>query len=112
MWYTTQQENDMKMTLEERETNLSMSAGDRSVWNVFSDDPVMQRKLESVGAIPVRDAVNGEGKFYTLPANQITIRMQRKEMPDDKKAELASRMRKVAETYRNTKRIDLRIDVE
>jgi hypothetical protein len=34
----------------ERETHLNMVAGDRDIWHVYSDDPVMMARLERIGA--------------------------------------------------------------
>jgi len=83
----------MNLTQQEQETNLSMSADDRGTWHVYSDDPVMQRRIESVGAKLVRTAADGVGKHYELPANQITIRKAIKPMSDARKAELGTRLR-------------------
>ena len=85
------------LTLQEQETHLSMTADDRSVWAIYSDDQVMQRRLESIGATLVKN--EGAGKHYTLPANQVTLRKPKKPMPEARKAQLAERMRTLA---RNT----------
>lgn len=77
---------------EERETSLNMAADDRTVWEVFSDDPVMQRKLESVGAMPVKTTRDGQGKFYRLPANQLTFRKP-SALTDEQRAALSMRAR-------------------
>lgn len=80
-------------TLAEMETNLSMAADDRGTWYVYSDDPVMQRRLESIGATLVRPSTNGSGKHYTLRADQITFRKGKRVLSDERKAQLANRMR-------------------
>jgi hypothetical protein len=59
-------------TLAEIETHLNMSAADRSLWHIGSDDPIMQRRFEAVGATLVRE--RGGWKEYTIPANQISLR--------------------------------------
>lgn len=82
----------MNLSNEERETHLNMVADDRSIWHISSDDPVMQRKLEKVGATLVSEGFGGTTKFYTLPANQVTIR-RAVVMSEERKAELSKRMR-------------------
>ena len=61
-----------ELTNAERETHISMTADNRDEWQIFSDDPVMQRRFEAVGATLVK--ARGGAKFYTLPANQISLR--------------------------------------
>lgn len=78
------------LTLVEQETVLNMTADDRGMWEVFSDDPVMQRKLESVGAILVRPASSGDGKFYRLPANQVSFRKP-SALTDEQRAVMSAR---------------------
>lgn len=80
------------LTLEEQETHLSMSADDRSIWHVHSDDAVMQRRLEAVGATFVRGDAFG-GKHYTLRADQLTLRKGKRVLSEATKAQLADRMR-------------------
>lgn len=87
----------MNLTLQEMETCLIMSADDRGTWHIYSDDAVMQRRLEAAGATLVRDATNGEGKHYTLPANQVTFRKPRV-LSDEQREQLAARMRALRET--------------
>ena len=76
----------------ERETHLSMAADDRSVWIVFSDDPVMMRRLDVIAEV-VRDV--GAGKEYRLRADQVLLRLVRKPPSDERKAQLAANMRRV-----------------
>lgn len=63
------------LTLVEMETHFNMSAADRDVWEVTSDDPVMQRRLERIGA--TQTGTRGNLRTYTLPANQLTLRNKR-----------------------------------
>lgn len=79
------------LTLAERETRISMMADDRSTWSIGSDDPVWQARFEAIGATLVSQ--RGEWKEYTLPANRISLRNERKPMPEERRAELAARMR-------------------
>ncbi len=83
----------MNLTQQEQETVLSMTADDRNTWHVYSDDPVMQRRLEGIGAKVVRVASDGIGKHYELPANQVTLRKPLKPMSDERKAQLGQRLR-------------------
>ena len=79
------------LTLAERETRISMMADDRSTWSIGSDDPVWQARFEAIGATLVSQ--RGEWKEYTLPANQISLRNPSKPMSEERKAELAMRLR-------------------
>jgi hypothetical protein len=92
----------MNLTLEEMETALTMSADDRGTWQVFSDDPVMQRRLEAIGATPVRTANTGSGKFYTLRADQVLIRTGKRKMSEAQKAQLGDRLRAMRSTPSGT----------
>ena len=83
----------MSLTLEETETHLNMTASDRSFWEVYSDDPVMQKRLEKVGATLVRVNKDGIGRHYTLSTNQVTIRKPIKPMSEERKAKLGDHMR-------------------
>jgi len=78
-------------TLAEIETHLNMSAADRSLWHIGSDDPIMQRRFEAIGATLVE--VRGGWRQYTLPANQISPRNKRAPMPEERRAELAAQLR-------------------
>jgi len=79
------------LTNVERETYLSMNADDRSTWAIFSDDPVMQRRFEAIGATLIE--TRGGAKWYTLPANQISLRNPPKPMSEERRAELATQLR-------------------
>ena len=63
----------MRLTLEEQETTLAIRASDRSVIEVYSNDPVWQKRLEDAGAV-ILEEVNFGGKFYRLDARQIILR--------------------------------------
>lgn len=77
------------MTNEERETHLSMTADDRSIWIVFSDDPVMMRRLDAIAEF-VRNV--GEGKEYRLRADQLTLRRGKRQLSEAQRAKLAKRL--------------------
>jgi len=79
-----------ELTNAERETHISMTAEDRSTWTIGSDDPVMQRRFESVGATLIKE--RGTWREYTLPANQISLRNKR-ELTAEQRAALSERGR-------------------
>ena len=79
------------LTNAERETHISMCADDRSLWAIGTDDPVMARRFEAVGATLIK--VRGTWREYTLPANQISLRNKR-ELTDEQREALAERARK------------------
>lgn len=81
------------LTLAEKETHLNMSAADRNVWEISTDDEVMQRRFESIGAKLIY--TRGGTKFYTLPANQVSLRNKR-ELSDKQRAALAERGKALA----------------
>ena len=85
------------LTNSERETHLNMTADNRGQWVIGSDDPVMQRRIEAVGATLTKQ--RGDWREYTLPAEQVTIR-RRRELTDEQRAALSERakaMRKQVE---------------
>ena len=59
----------MALSKAERETHINMAADDRTQWEVFSDDPVMLRRLEAIGAECIGEV--GEGRRYRLAASQV-----------------------------------------
>lgn len=62
------------MTNAERETHLNQTGDNHSTWEVFTDDPYWQCRLDKV-TTPVK--VVGEGRYYKLDKGQITIRKKR-----------------------------------
>jgi len=81
----------IELTLGEQETHLNMTADDRSIWEVCSDDKVMQLKLERIGAIFVRG--DGPTKFYTLRADQVLLRKGKRRMSDEQRKQSGDRLR-------------------
>lgn len=76
------------LTNEERETHINMVADDRSVWEVYSDDPVMMARLDKIGVAYKTTAV---GKWYRLNAKQVSLR----KMPTaEQRAARAANLRK------------------
>lgn len=89
----------MNLILEERETHLSMTADNRGVWIVFTDDDVMMRRLEGANAEFIRTV--GAGKEYRLKADQVTFRKGKRRVSEEQRAKLSerlSRMRRNAST--------------
>lgn len=84
-----------RLTDTEQETNLNMTADDRDTWHVYSDDPVMIRKFESIGAVEVKTLYGG-GKAYTLRTDQVLLRTGKKQMSERRKAQLATQLSKVS----------------
>lgn len=84
--------------MSEKETMMNMVADDRSHWEVFSDDEVMQAKLEKVGAELIRTASNGVGKFYRLHTKQVTIKNMPKALSEEERSRRSQRMRSMRES--------------
>lgn len=83
----------MSATNEERETLISQVATDRTAWEIYTNDPVTQRKFESIGAKLVKTTVDGTGKFYTILAEQISFRKGKKVLSPERRKQLGDRMR-------------------
>lgn len=80
----------MKVSLEEMETHLNMTADDRGLWHGFSNDPVWQRRWEDAGAIIVKISPDGKSKWYTMTSRQVKFR---REMTEEKRRQQAERFR-------------------
>ena len=63
--------NDLAVS--ERETHLNLTADNRGVWEVYSDDPVMIRKLDKI-AQAHRETPTG--KYWMLSADQVRFYRQ------------------------------------
>ena len=57
------------LTNEERETHMNMSANDRTTWEVYTDDPIMDRKLRKCRAVFLEG--DDRGRLYRLDRNQV-----------------------------------------
>lgn len=79
-------------TLDEMETVFCIVASDRDVVTVFSDDPVWMRRLDKIGTF-VRNT--GEGREYTLRADQILVRKGKRQVSDVQRAASVEKMRKI-----------------
>ena len=82
----------MQLSLEERETHISQSADDRSIWNVFSDDLVFHQRMERLNIAPHKEI--GEGRWYRLNRSQVRIVKAQKPLTDAQKAERVQRLKK------------------
>ena len=69
----------MTLTAAERETRLSMMGDDHGTWNVFTDDPMWIDRLDKI-ATAYR--VNAEGRWYKIPARQVTLRAPAKPLTE------------------------------
>ena len=72
----------------ERETHLNLVADDRGKWHVYSDDPVMIRRLDKIS---VAVKITPTGKYYELEKGQVSLRKNRV-LTDDQRTELRKRM--------------------
>ena len=88
-----------KLQLEEMETHLNLTADNRTEWEVYSDDPMMQKKFDKI-AQPYKTV--GKGKWYRIDAAFITIKAKRRttKKPVDK-TELSERMKKMRAARQN-----------
>lgn len=78
-------------TLDEIETHFHITASDRNKIEVFSDDPVWQRKIEKVTQ-PIK--INGRSRWYELKRNQFSLRKgEARSMTEEQRAASAERLR-------------------
>lgn len=94
----------LKLTSEEQETHINMSADNRRVWYITSDDPVMVRKFKSIGARLVD--VKSETHFFELPENQITLRKKRV-VSAEQRTKLSERARAMRASMSKTEQGDV-----
>lgn len=80
--------------LDEQETSLNMCATDRDAWTVYTNDLVMQGRLERIGAVLVAE-LNGGGRTYNLRADQLLFRKGKRHMTDAQRAASAETLRRV-----------------
>lgn len=82
------------LTLQEQETHLNMTADDRGTWYCYTDDPVMIRRLDSIGAELTKKETYG-GCHYVLRADQVLLRKGKRQMSDAQRASSAENFRKM-----------------
>ena len=77
---------------DEQETTWTIEATDRNRVRVFSNDPIWQRRLESVGIVP--DLVDGYGRFYAFSLDEYQFNVKRKPtMTDEQKQARLQRLK-------------------
>lgn len=86
----------IKLALDEQEIHISMNASNPKLWEVYTDYPKWQRKLEKIGAKLIKD--DGVGKHYTLDSTQVSVKAKRKPMSAEARAAVAERLAKGRET--------------
>ena len=69
----------MMLTVAERETRLSMTGDDHGTWDVFTDDPFWIARLDKIATAWKE---NGEGRWYKIPARQVTLRAPAKPLTE------------------------------
>ena len=90
------------LTLEEMEFSIYGNAAARNVLHAFSDDPYWQRRFEAAGATLAR--TDGDSRLYTLRLDQVLIRAgkAKRAMSDERKAQLADRLRLARQSTANS----------
>jgi hypothetical protein len=81
-----------ELSLEEREIHINQNASDRSVWSIYTDDPVWIKRLNKIVDSSSEDSgitreEVGVGFRYTLPVKYVTIRPPRR-LSEEQKASL------------------------
>ncbi len=74
----------------ERETHISQCADNRAMWEIYTDDPVWQARLQKLGIEPFKTI--GEGMWCTVPAAQVAIRKAKRKLTEAESARLAERL--------------------
>ena len=92
----------IELTNEERETHLNMTADDRGVWIVYSDDPVMIARLERIGAKLTENAPDGIGRHYALSTDQVLLRKGKRQLSDATRGGMAARLAEHRAASRST----------
>lgn len=84
-----------ELSLEERETNISIMASDRTTVTVYSDDPVMIKRLDRIALSPGKSV--GAGKVYVLTSKQLTLKPIRKPASQETREKRALILKKARE---------------
>lgn len=85
-----------ELSPEERETHLTMTASNREEWEVFTDDPYWQRRIEGLDIQPFE--VRGTGRRYRLRADQILIRKGKPAISEQTRQARAARLQTASGT--------------
>lgn len=92
----------INLTLQEQETHLNMTADDRGTWYCYTDDPVMIRRLDSIGADLTKREAHG-GCHYVLRADQLLLRKGKRQVSEAQRQAAGERMRQMhAQTSKHT----------
>ncbi|RIK40324.1 MAG: hypothetical protein DCC55_15460 [Chloroflexi bacterium] len=78
----------------ERETAITQSSEDHSRWEVWTDDPYWQRRLDRIAI----GRPNGSGKAYTLQADQVLLRQGRRQLSATERERRARNLKRGPET--------------
>ena len=83
----------LKLARDEQETHLSLVADNRGQWVAFSEDPVLQKKLDRIAdGKPHGDA---GGRVYILDKTQVSLRKKQPQriLTDDERRAIGKRLR-------------------
>lgn len=80
---------------DEQKTHLNIVTADREFWEAATNDPVMIRKLQSIGAVPTK--FKGDVCFFKLGFDQVLLRKGKRKVSDAQR----SRFKKNAMPIKN-----------
>lgn len=83
--------SSIKLARDEQETVIYINAADRDRPTVYSDDPVMIKRLNKIAT----GTPHGAGMAYVLDKSQVSLRQRRAKriLSDEERAELTQRLR-------------------
>lgn len=85
-------------TLAETESTLSQTADDRTIWRMYTADPVIIRKMESIGAKLLRNYDDYQGRLYEVKAEQIIFRKGKRVLSEKQLKARRSAIKKAQES--------------
>lgn len=96
-------EPEVRFTQAETESALMQTADDRSVWRMYTADPVVIRKMEAIDAELLRDYDDHQGKLFLVRADQVIFRRGKRQLSETSKAALVERLHeaRAARQYRH-----------
>ena len=90
------------MKLTDKETHLNLTCDDRSQWQVFTDDPTMIKRFDSLGY--ERQKKVGEGFTYSIAADNIQfVAMPKKRKPRIDKSLNTKQTRNISDDERKAR---------
>jgi hypothetical protein len=89
-----QQGSESMRSPKERETAITMSSEDHSQWHVWTDDPYMMRRLDRL----TEGEPAGNGKRYTLRADQLLLRKGKRQVSDAQRRAGANNLKTPSQT--------------